>query len=103
VLDTIIGSVKKGDSVSLLGFGTFKLAARAARTGRNPATGATIKVPAAKLPKFAAGTAFKAAVDSKFAARHAEKTGSKPKAKKAVVKKPMAKKPVAKPVLRKAA
>ncbi len=101
VLDAIVGAVKKGDTVSLVGFGTFKQSSRAARTGRNPQTGDKVKIPAAKLPKFAAGSAFKAAVDAKFAKRKAEKAAAAPKK---AAKKPVAKKAkAAKPALRKAA
>ena len=71
VLDAVVTTVKKGGTVTLPGFGSFKQTARAARTGRNPATGDKIKIAAAKLPKFAAGAAFKAAVDPKAAARKA--------------------------------
>jgi DNA-binding protein HU-beta len=85
VLDAVVSTVKKGGSVSLPGFGTFKQTARAARTGRNPATGDTIKIAAAKLPKFSAGSAFKAAVDPKGAARKAAAKAAKP-AKKAAGK-----------------
>lgn len=106
ILDAVVGTVKKGDSVSLVGFGTFKQVARAARTGFNPQAGTKIKIAAAKVPKFTPGSAFKAAVDAKFAKRKAEKAAAAPK-KKAVVKKAVAKKPVAKkaakPALRKAA
>lgn len=77
VLDTIVTTVKKGGAVTLPGFGSFKQTSRAARTGRNPATGDTIKIAAAKLPKFSAGAAFKAAVDPKAAARKAEKAATK--------------------------
>jgi DNA-binding protein HU-beta len=85
-LDAIVSTVKKGGSVSLPGFGTFKQTSRAARTGRNPATGDKIKIAAVKLPKFSAGSAFKAAVDPKAAARKAAKAEAKP-AKKAAAKK----------------
>jgi DNA-binding protein HU-beta len=85
ILDAVVTSVKKGDSVSLPGFGTFKQVSRAARNGRNPATGDKIKIAAVKLPKFTAGTAFKAAVDPKAAARKAAKTAAP--AKKAGAKK----------------
>ena len=68
-LSAIIGAVVKtvaaGDTVTLVGFGTFKSANRAARTGKNPKTGATLKIPATTVPKFTAGTAFKAAVAPK--------------------------------------
>jgi len=62
-LEALIGGVaktlKKGDSVSLVGFGTFAITKRAARSGRNPRTGATIKIKAAKVPKFRPGKALK--------------------------------------------
>lgn len=83
VLDVIVMTVKKGGSVVIPGFGSFKLHARAARNGVNPSTGAKIKIAAAKLPKFTAGATFKAAVDPKGAARKAAKAGgtAKPAAK----------------------
>ena len=56
-------TLKKGGSVSLVGFGTFAVTKRAARSGRNPRTGATIKIKAAKVPKFRAGKALKDAVN----------------------------------------
>ena len=56
-------ALKKGQSVTLVGFGTFKVGKRAARTGRNPRTGAAIKIKAAKVPKFSAGKALKDAVN----------------------------------------
>ena len=58
-LDTIQMSVKKGNKVTLVGFGTFERRQRAARTGRNPQTGKAIKIPAKKVPAFSAGKAFK--------------------------------------------
>lgn len=65
-LDAMIGAIsktlKKGDTVSLIGFGTFSVKKRAARTGRNPATGETIKIKASKTPGFKAGKAFKDAI-----------------------------------------
>lgn len=64
VLDTIVKAISKGDTVTLVGFGTFKQAKRAARIGRNPRTGAELKIPAAKIPRFTAGAGFKAAVAS---------------------------------------
>ena len=60
---TIIKAVSKGDSVQLVGFGTFGSGKRAARTGRNPRTGETIKIAAAKTVKFTAGKAFIDAVN----------------------------------------
>ena len=82
VTSSIVNAVKKGDAVQLVGFGTFKQTARAARTGLNPSTGEKIKIAAAKVPKFVAGAAFKAAVDPKAAKRKADKAAAKPAAKK---------------------
>jgi DNA-binding protein HU-beta len=62
-VDSIKKALKKGDTVSLVGFGTFKVGKRAARNGRNPRTGATIKIKAAKVPKFSAGKGLKDAVN----------------------------------------
>ncbi len=56
-------SLKKGDSVTLIGFGTFKVSQRAARTGRNPQTGKEIQIAARKAPAFTAGKALKDAVN----------------------------------------
>lgn len=71
VLDAIIGAtvkaVSKGDTVTLVGFGTFSTSKRAARTGRNPQTGASLKIAATTVPKFKAGATFKAAVAGKKA------------------------------------
>lgn len=75
LIDTIQTTVKKGNAVQLVGFGTFKSAKRAARTGKNPATGATLKIPASTVPKFVPGAKFKAVVDPKAAKRKAEKAG----------------------------
>ena len=58
----VAGALKKGDTVTLVGFGTFYVAERAERNGRNPRTGATIKIKAAKTPKFRAGKSLKDAV-----------------------------------------
>ena len=62
VIETIVKAVAKGDCVSLVGFGSFKAAARAAREGKNPKTGEKIKIAATTVPKFSAGATFKAAV-----------------------------------------
>jgi DNA-binding protein HU-beta len=66
-LESMIGAVKttlkKGGSVSLVGFGTFAVGKRAARSGRNPRTGAAIKIKAAKVPKFRPGKALKDALN----------------------------------------
>jgi len=61
--ETIRGSLKKGQSVSVVGFGTFKVSKRSAREGRNPKTGETIKIAARKVPTFKAGSALKSAVN----------------------------------------
>lgn len=65
VIAAVVKTVSKGDSVTLVGFGTFKSAKRAARTGKNPKTGASIKIAATTVPKFSAGAAFKTAVAGK--------------------------------------
>lgn len=65
LLSTIVKSVSKKQDVQLIGFGTFKATRRAARTGKNPRTGAPIKIAAATVPKFSAGASFKAAVNKK--------------------------------------
>ena len=57
--DGVTRALKSGDSVSLVGFGTFSVKSRAARTGRNPQTGATIQIKASKVPGFKAGKALK--------------------------------------------
>jgi DNA-binding protein HU-beta len=91
----IVNTVKKGDSVVIPGFGSFKRVARAARTGVNPSTGAKLKIAASKLPKFTPGSAFKAAVDPKAARRKAEKAAAgkaTAPAQKAAAKKGVAKK-----------
>jgi DNA-binding protein HU-beta len=62
-LDTIQGAVAKGDKVAITGFGVFEKTERPARTARNPATGASIKVPKSSVPKFRAGADFKAMVN----------------------------------------
>ncbi len=63
VLDTIAKALKKEDAVTLVGFGTFKVVTRKARTGRNPQTGAEIKISASKNPKFVPGKALKDALN----------------------------------------
>ena len=64
LIDTITDSLKKDDPVVLVGFGTFATKSRAARTGRNPQTGAPIQISAAKVPHFKAGKALKDSVNS---------------------------------------
>ena len=63
ITDSISTALKKDDSVTLIGFGTFKTSKRAARTGRNPRTGKEIKIAARKAPVFTAGKALKDAVN----------------------------------------
>jgi DNA-binding protein HU-beta len=61
--DIITDTLKKGDVISLIGFGSFSVSKRAARIGRNPQTGAELKIAASKSPKFTAGAKLKAAVN----------------------------------------
>jgi DNA-binding protein HU-beta len=61
-IDGVKKTLKKGNKVTLIGFGTFSVGKRAARKGRNPQTGAVIKIKASKTPKFKAGKAFKDAI-----------------------------------------
>jgi DNA-binding protein HU-beta len=63
MIDSITAALKKGDTVSLVGFGSFTVRERAARMGRNPQTGATIQIRASKTPAFKAGKALKDAVN----------------------------------------
>ncbi len=63
MIDGITETMRKGDQVSLVGFGTFSVKDRAARTGRNPQTGEAIQIKAAKVPSFKAGKALKDAVN----------------------------------------
>ena len=65
LIDIVTGTLKKGGNVALVGFGTFEVRKRAARTGRNPQTGAALKIKAAKVPAFKAGASLKAAVNGK--------------------------------------
>ena len=62
VIDNIVKALKKGDKVTLVGFGSFLVSKRKARTGRNPQTGVAIKIAARKVPKFSAGKALKDAI-----------------------------------------
>ena len=62
VIDAITDALKAGEKVSIVGFGTFAVKARAARTGKNPQTGETIEIAASKAPAFAAGKALKDAI-----------------------------------------
>lgn len=107
VLDIIIREVTKGGKVSITGFGTFDRVERAARTGRNPRTGTSVRIPKSKAPRFRAGAAFKTYVKSPrqlpkstpAAARAAAGTGglaAQTAAKKATATKATAKKATAK-------
>lgn len=69
VIAAITSAVAKGDTVTLVGFGTFKSSKRAARAGKNPRTGEALRIAAATVPKFSAGAGFKAAVAGKKAAK----------------------------------
>ena len=62
--DTVAEQLKAGDKIQLVGFGTFEVAERAARTGKNPQTGEAINIPASKAPKFKAGKALKDVVNT---------------------------------------
>jgi DNA-binding protein HU-beta len=62
LIDSVTATLKKGQKVTIVGFGTFAVAKRKARTGRNPQTGAPIKIAARKVPKFTAGSDLKKAV-----------------------------------------
>ena len=63
-IDVVAGELKKGEKVQLVGFGTFEVATREAREGRNPRTGETMKIAASKAPKFKAGKALKDMVNA---------------------------------------
>lgn len=64
MIESVQGALQKGDSVALVGFGTFSVKDRAARTGRNPQTGEPIQIAAARIPSFKAGKSLKDAVNS---------------------------------------
>ena len=78
-IDVVIEAVAKKEKVQLVGFGTFEARDRAARSGRNPATGGAIKIPAATVPAFKAGKAFKETVNPKKVAKTGGKTTKKGK------------------------
>ncbi len=77
VIDVITDELVKGEKVQLVGFGTFEVAERPAREGRNPQTGAKMKIAASKAPKFRAGKALKEDVNAKKPAKKAAKKGKK--------------------------
>lgn len=102
VLDVIIREVARGNKVTITGFGTFEKVARAARTGRNPRTGATVPIKKTAVPKFKPGTGFKAAVAKPSslpktgnAAGRASAGAAAPAAKSTAAKKTTAKKATA--------
>ncbi|MBR0085564.1 MAG: HU family DNA-binding protein [Lachnospiraceae bacterium] len=84
VLDTITAELVKGEKVQLVGFGTFEVSERPARVGRNPQTGAEMKIAKSRAPKFKAGKGLKDAVN---AAKKGKKTTKKAAAKKTTKKK----------------
>lgn len=86
VIDAVVSSVKAGERVSIPRFGTFNQSSRAARTGRNPQTGAPVKIPASKGVRFAPASAFKEALNAKGGAKKAA-PAKKAGAKKAGAKK----------------
>lgn len=87
-INAIKGELSKGGSVALIGFGSFTVGKRTARTGRNPFTGAALKIAARKVAKFRAGADLKAVVNGEKKAGGAKKaTPKKAAAKKAVAKK----------------
>lgn len=69
IIGAIVKAVAKGDTVTLVGFGTFKSSKRAARIGRNPQTGKELKIAASTVPRFTAGATFKTAVSGKKATK----------------------------------
>ena len=82
VIRCIEGALKKGEKTIIVGFGTFSVADRKARKGRNPRTGKEIKIAAKKVPKFTAGAALKAVVSGKAAVKKVvKKAAAKPKKK----------------------
>ena len=81
VTDSIAQAIRKGDKVTLIGFGTFSVASRKARKGRNPRTGKEMKIAAKKVPKFSAGAALKLAATGKAAPKAPVKKAAKPKKK----------------------
>ena len=86
LIDAVIAEAKAGNRVSIFGFGTFTPTSRAARTGRNPQTGAPVKIPASKAVRFAPAQAFKTALNTKGGTKKAA-PAKKASAKKASAKK----------------
>jgi DNA-binding protein HU-beta len=96
VIDTIISQARSGVKVSVFGFGTFTPSSRAARIGRNPRTGAPVKIAASKVVRFAPAAAFKAALNTKGGAKKAAKKAAPAKKATAAKKAPAKKATVAK-------
>lgn len=89
VFGSIVAAVKKHGSIRFVGFGSFTAVKRAARKSRNPLTGKAVKVPARTVPKFVPGSAFKAVLDPKSAAKKAQAAAAKkPAVRKAGAKMP---------------
>jgi DNA-binding protein HU-beta len=86
-VDAVMEATKGGDRVAILGFGTFNPTSRAARTGRNPQTGAPVKIAASKGVRFAPGAAFKSALNTKGGAKKAAPAKKAATAKKATASK----------------
>jgi DNA-binding protein HU-beta len=86
-VDAVIVAAKGGDRVAVLGFGTFNPTSRAARIGRNPQTGAPVKISASKSVRFAPGAAFKSALNTKGGAKKAAPAKKAAAAKKSPAKK----------------
>ncbi|MEN6616192.1 MAG: HU family DNA-binding protein [Syntrophorhabdus sp.] len=87
-ISSISSAMKNGDKVTIIGFGTFSVASRKARKGRNPRTGETIKIAASKTPKFSAGATLKATVNGKAASKPAKKAPAKAAKKASPAAKP---------------
>src|SRR3954468_13322586 len=94
VIDAVIAQAKAGNRVSIFGFGTFTPTSRAARTGRNPQTGAPVKIAASKGVRFAPAQAFKTALNAKGGSKKAAAPAKKAGAKKAPAKATTGKKAV---------
>jgi DNA-binding protein HU-beta len=102
VLDTIQRAVAAGERVAITGFGVFEKVDRAARTGRNPRTGETVKVKKTSVPKFRPGTQFKGVVSGAIKLGKAAGTAAAAPAKKAAAKAPAKKAPAKKAPAKKA-
>ena len=81
VIDGVSGTLKAGDKVTLVGFGTFSISKREARTGRNPRTLAPLRIPASKVPAFRAGMELKSIVNGKARQGNWSAPGAKAKKK----------------------